>query len=555
MKAIIKTFALLIVTFTNYSSAQDRAADSIALLTIKAANHGSVIDTVNEILWDNVNGGQVTNAWRSGNSINRWKGVTVKNDRVTAISLPNCGMHSFPIASGALSELQTLVLLRNKFITFPAEIRHLKKLVLFSIAYNQLKSITDSVNELSSLRNLNLSNNQFIGIPQGIFGLASIDTLDMSDNQIVSIPQELFTLDSLKYLCLGSNHISVIPKEIGNLVNLHTLYMWDNKLTTLPTEFTNLVKLQNLSLSHNQFEQIDGAIIGKLLQLTRMELDHNKISSFPGNIDTMPKLKSLFINNNLITSLPPEIGKMKRLEYLNLDSNQLKTFPREIKEMSWLSDLTADYNQIDSIPPELGHVRLDYLSLIGNRLRTIPVNLNVNRRLYLQSNQISYLPESRTAIDWTWYGDAIEEIYLQNNNLTSLPQNITRLNEINIPYCDFSMNYLTVDSLLPEVVQWLDTTDKNWRYTQKKLVSLHSAKVAAGAIIPQCRFDKYGIHFNSNSFNGANVTIFDLSGRVIASGTITNNTFFLKNQNNCIVFVRINRPNSIVYKTLKIKCK
>ena len=47
------------VAASAYSAgAQDRAADSVALLAIKEANPGSVLDTVNEVLWDNINGGQ-----------------------------------------------------------------------------------------------------------------------------------------------------------------------------------------------------------------------------------------------------------------------------------------------------------------------------------------------------------------------------------------------------------------------------------------------------------------------------------------------------------------
>jgi Leucine-rich repeat (LRR) protein len=542
-------FGAALALWAQGAAAQDRTADSVALLALKAANPKSHIDTVNEILWDYL--AQTTNAWRPGNPMNKWLGVVVKNDRVTALNLNYCGLGAFPVAPGALSELQTLNLVKNKFTEFPSDLRNLKKLASLNLSNNRLSTFPAGFIDVP-LKKLDLSDNLFTEIPREIFGVSGLDSLFLYNNGISTLPDELFSMVSLKYLWVSGNQLSVIPPGIGSLVNLEVLYLSENKLSALPVELKNLVKLKTLSVSGNQIERIDGEILGCLAQLTSLGLGRNKLAKFPEKLETLPFLKSLSINHNLITALPPEIGAMKRLESFNCDSNLLTGLPPGIGALGRLTTLSANDNQIDSLPPELGQVRIEYLSLNGNRLRTIPLNLDVRRNLDLQHNRITVLPSSATATDWTWNGSSMERIHLNDNLLTSLPKNITRLKELSIPYSDFSKNLLAPDSLAPDVVTWLDSMDSDWRHTQKTNAAVRPAKAPPPGKALRLRLDKSGLHFSGGDCDRAEITIMDASGRVIAAGTVRSGALTSHSIFPGVVVVRLRGRETVTFRAVVV---
>ena len=69
----------------------------------------------------------------------------------------------------------------------------------------------------------------------------------------------------------------------------------------------------------------------------------------------------LNLDNNQLTSLPPEIGQLSALEMLNLDNNQLKSLPQEIGQLSALGKLFLHGNKalglsVELLGPDWGEV-------------------------------------------------------------------------------------------------------------------------------------------------------------------------------------------------------
>ena len=50
------------------------------------------------------------------------------------------------------------------------------------------------------------------------------------------------------------------------------------------------------------------------------------------------KSKHLYLDNNQITTLPPQIGNLANLEILYLDNNQLTTIPPKIGELGRINN-------------------------------------------------------------------------------------------------------------------------------------------------------------------------------------------------------------------------
>jgi len=102
--------------------------------------------------------------------------------------------------------------------------------------------------------------------------------------------------------------------------------------------------------------------------------------------------KSIFLDNNQLTSIPTEIGKLTALIRLDLNDNQLTKIPAVIGNLAALTILNLRKNQFDHIPTELDKLTaLRGLDLSDNRLTIISAaigNLTTLTHLNLLNNSL-----------------------------------------------------------------------------------------------------------------------------------------------------------------------
>ena len=110
--------------------------------------------------------------------------------------------------------------------------------------------------------------------------------------------------------------------------------------------------------------------IGKLINLTKLDLRNNELNSLPEEIGNLINLILLNLHYNKLNSLPEAIGKLINLNILNLHHNELNALPEAIGELINLNNLDSSFNQLTTIPASIQNIRrsLTLLNLTGNTL-------------------------------------------------------------------------------------------------------------------------------------------------------------------------------------------
>jgi CCR4-NOT transcription complex subunit 6 len=106
-------------------------------------------------------------------------------------------------------------------------------------------------------------------------------------------------------------------------------------------------------------------------------------------------LTTLYLNHNLLTSLPQEIAHLRTLVHLDLTGNQLTTVPPAIGMLTSLRELLLFDNNLTTLPYQLGNLhQLEMLGIEGNlkmeeKYRTLAITEGTAGVIaYLRDNSI-----------------------------------------------------------------------------------------------------------------------------------------------------------------------
>ncbi|MEQ2169992.1 hypothetical protein GOODEAATRI_030638 [Goodea atripinnis] len=153
-----------------------------------------------------------------------------------------------------LTNLQSLVLCRNKLTSVPDVIGILKSLKVLDLSVNNLKGLPKGIIQLKELNTLNVSCNFLEALPDGLSQCTKLSTINVSKNQITAFPPDLFSerLDLLSTLVASDNSIQELSGEIYKLSALKVLDVSNNKLSEIPSDLSDCPKLKEINFKGNK---------------------------------------------------------------------------------------------------------------------------------------------------------------------------------------------------------------------------------------------------------------------------------------------------------------
>ena len=144
-------------------------------------------------------------------------------------------------------------------------------------------------------------------------------------------------------------------------------------------------------------------------------------------LDGSHGVSKLILSRNRIGSLPEIFGNVQKdLEILEINDNKLETFPQSVRHMKRLRDLVAQRNRIRSLPSEFSFLHnLVSLNLSENSLSSIAhlKGLKFLEKLILKKNKISSISDRAVLASWI----SLRHLDLDGNELTEIPSQIEAL--------------------------------------------------------------------------------------------------------------------------------
>ncbi len=150
-----------------------------------------------------------------------------------------------------------------------------------------------------------------------------------------------------QYLSLmKKSHNSIVPLDYDPTIEwkdkYHYIYIYVNKF---PDFMINSRTYDGLFIGNSNLNVVPGEI-GKLVNLSRLDLSYNKLKILPKEIGYLTNLYYFNCKNNLLRSLPPEISNCIKLVEFNCSNNELYILPNSFGKLRQLNELNISDNKI-----------------------------------------------------------------------------------------------------------------------------------------------------------------------------------------------------------------
>jgi Leucine-rich repeat (LRR) protein len=158
--------------------------------------------------------------------------------------------------------------------------------------------------------------------------------------------------------------LEYIPTETFTIKGLSELWLCNNPLKTISPKLAELDTLIVLSLVNVGLEEVPLEVSG-LINLKRLYLQKNLLTSIPDDMCSVSQLTDLNISRNkFVGDIPAVVLGFKDLAYLDLSFNRFGAIPTTIMQLKTLSLLNVSENGIAEVPSAIPR-RMPSMLIIG----------------------------------------------------------------------------------------------------------------------------------------------------------------------------------------------
>ncbi|KAG4931060.1 hypothetical protein JHK86_048021 [Glycine max] len=208
--------------------------------------------------------------------------------------------------------------------------------------------------------------------------------LNFSDSQNITEIPDLCGVPNLQELsfCNCENLIK-IHESVGFLDKLKILYAGGySKLMSFPP--IKLTSLEELKLSYCGSLECFPEILGKMENVTSLDIKNTPIKEFPSSIQNLTQLQRIKLKNGGIIQLPSSIFGMKELRYFIVKKCEGLLLSKENEGEAQMTSMVFR-NPIDFLDLSHSNISDEFL------LRGLPLFANV-KELHLRGDDFTILP-------------------------------------------------------------------------------------------------------------------------------------------------------------------
>ena len=284
--------------------------------------------------------------WADDTAMSDWDGVTMSDDRVTAVNLRDQGLDgTISGALGRLSELTSLNLRSNSDLSgeIPGSLNYLSNLTVLNLHSNSHtgeipdlsgtslvelylpgNDLTGEVpawlNTMTDMTELWLWGNDLSGTLPDLSGMTSLDKLKLNGNAGLTGIDAANLPGGLRWLIAGETNVGATAPDLSG-TSLTTLWLNETGLSgaievaSIPTSVTSL------NLKDNALSEIPD--MSGLVNLQYLRLQRNDLSGdIPGTMGDLESIERIWAYDNDLTGIAAGFGNAAdTLTHLYLDGN------------------------------------------------------------------------------------------------------------------------------------------------------------------------------------------------------------------------------------------
>ena len=180
-----------------------------------------------------------------------------------------------------------------------------------------------------------------------LFKLKHLNFLEIAKTSLKQVPVEIGLMENLAQFICHSNELDFVPEgSLSRCLNLKNLDLSNNKLTKLPADLQELKELTTINLSGNQLTGLFPMTnLGKLAVL---DISSNHFEKLPEDIcsESLENLAQINASLNKLIELPNELNNLPALKLLNVENNQISVVPATLSQCIKLKDLLLKENKL-----------------------------------------------------------------------------------------------------------------------------------------------------------------------------------------------------------------